>query len=188
MEPELERNRPTPRRKPAPQQNHNQNQNQNRSQNQKREPVHKRVDESAFERRTFSQEASVVLGLGLVVVGFVGFVVDNFLGAHLSYLHNIVHLVTGGALVWFGFKQEQKAKKCALIIGSFFAVLGVLGYVVGTPGNPTMGSMERDDFLWIISPDRLELGTRDHNIHLLAAAILLGAALMKFRRRRVNRF
>ncbi|WP_413576427.1 hypothetical protein ACLVWU_00125 [Bdellovibrio sp. HCB290] len=185
MEPELERNRPTPQRKPQPG-SYNRGPQKGPVQSQKREPVHKRVDETAFERKTFAQETSVIVGLCLIVMGFVGFVMDNFLGAHLSYSHNIIHLITGSALVWFGFKQEVHAKKCALIVGSFFAVIGILGYVVGTPGIPTVGRTERDDFLWIVSPERLEMGTRDHNIHLLAAALLLGAALFKFRRRRLE--
>ncbi|WP_413292092.1 hypothetical protein ACLSU7_11815 [Bdellovibrio sp. HCB185ZH] len=148
------------------------------------ETIRKGQLEGVLERKTFAQETSVFVGTALVVFGFVGFVVDNLLGAHLSPAHNVIHLVAGALLVWFGFNSEQRAKKCSLICGSFFGVLGVLGFIVGTPGMPSVGTLVRDDSLWLLSPEQLEFGSKDHVIHLVLAAALVGGALMKFRRLR----
>ncbi|MEK2689450.1 hypothetical protein [Bdellovibrio sp. GT3] len=175
MEPELQRNRPTPQRKPV-----------YRPENKKNEPIRKHVDESAFEQKSFAQESSVIVGTCLIVSGFIGFVMTNFLGMHLTPAHNMILLVSGAALVAMGFKKEPVARKCAMIVGAFFAVIGVLGYVVGAPGIATTGNMQRDDFLWIVSPEVLEMGSRDHNIHLLTAAILLACSIMRFKRRKLQ--
>lgn len=148
------------------------------------ETIRKGQLQGALERKTFAQETSVFVGTTVVVLGFLGHVVDNLLGMHLSYSHNIIHLVAGALLVLFGFKSERQAKKCSLIVGSFFAVLGVLGFIVGTPGMPTVGNIVRDDSLWLISPEHLELGSRDHVVHLVIAVALIGGAAMKFNRLR----
>ncbi|QDK43686.1 hypothetical protein DOM22_00125 [Bdellovibrio sp. ZAP7] len=148
------------------------------------ETIKKGQLEGVLERKTFAQETSVFVGTALVVFSLLGFVVDNLLGAHLSPAHNVIHLVAGALLVWFGFSSEQKAKKCSLIFGAFYAVLGVLGFMVGTPGMPSVGNLVRDDSLWLVVPEHLELGSTDHLIHLLLAAVLIGGALMKFRRLR----
>lgn len=148
------------------------------------ETIKKGQLEGALERKTFAQEVSVFVGTALVVFGFVGYVVDNLLGAHLTPAHNLIHLLSGAFLVWFGFRNENHAKKCSIIFGSFYGVLGVLGFIVGTPGMPNVGNLVRDDSLWLVSPEHLELGSTDHFIHLTLAAILLGGALLKFRRLR----
>ncbi|UYL10527.1 DUF4383 domain-containing protein [Bdellovibrio sp. SKB1291214] len=180
MQPELERNRSNPRyKKDAPTTLRGKLREEFDIQS---ETIKKGQLQGVLERKTYAQETSVFVGTALVVVGFIGFVVDNLLGMHLSHSHNLIHLISGILLAWFGFKNEQRAKKCSLIFGSFYAVLGVLGFIVGTPGMPNVGHLVRDDSLWMISPDKLELGSRDHVIHLVIAAALIGGALIKFRR------
>jgi hypothetical protein len=182
MQPDLERNRSNPRaNKQAPTTIRGRLRDEFDIQS---ETIKKGQLQGVLERKTFAQETSVFIGTSLVVVGFIGFVVDNLMGMHLSYAHNLIHLVGGALLVWFGFKNERQAKKCSLVLGSFYGVLGVLGFIVGTPGMPTVGSLIRDDSLWLISPEHLELGSRDHVVHLIVAAALLGGALFKFRRMR----
>src|SRR5919199_1380708 len=44
-----------------------------------------------------------ILGVVFVLVGLCGFVAPNLLGAHLTTMHNIVHLVSGAAALYFGF-------------------------------------------------------------------------------------
>lgn len=182
MQPELERNRSNPRyKKDAPTTLRGKLKDEFDIQS---ETIKKGQLEGVLERKTFAQEFSVFIGTALVVVGFIGFVVDNLMGMHLSSPHNFIHLIGGALLVWFGFKSERQAKKCALIFGAFYAVLGVLGFIVGTPGMPNVGHLVRDDSLWMVSPEHLELGSRDHVIHLVIAAALIGGALIKFRRLR----
>ncbi|WP_413559228.1 hypothetical protein [Bdellovibrio sp. HCB209] len=183
MEPELERNRSNPRAKPpgAKQTLRGRISDEINSQS---EVIRKGQLQGVIERKTYAQETGVVTGILLVTTGLIGTVVDNFLGAHLSLYSNLIFFITGGMLVWAGLSSEVRAKKFSFAIGSFYAVLGVLGFIVGTPGMPTIGRIVRDDSLWLLVPEHLEFGTRDHAIHLLIAAALFCGAVLKFNRRR----
>ncbi|MBO9667210.1 MAG: DUF4383 domain-containing protein [Bdellovibrio sp.] len=178
MEPELERSKePNPRRIVIP------------SPNEPAPPASRYSPEAApetitFERRTYARETCVILGVLLMTVGLVGFVMDNFLDAHLSYAHNVVHLLSGALAVWFGTKSEIAAKRYAYIFGSIYGLLGVLGFVVGVPGRPSMGALAEDRFLWRIVPEKLEFASRDHIIHLILGAVFLLSGLILFRRKK----
>ena len=176
MEPELERNRPTTPRKPEPAPK-----TQEPTQKTIHEPIRSTVQ---FERRTYAREVCTVLGVLLLLVGFVGMVVDDFLTLHLSYVHNLIHIVSGALAVWFGVRSEASAKRFAYLFGSIYTLLGVLGFVVGVHGMASIGEIKEDDFLWTITPEKLELGTNDHIVHLLIGIIFLASGLIMFRRRR----
>ncbi|MGE5085607.1 MAG: DUF4383 domain-containing protein [Bacillota bacterium] len=176
MEPELERKRPTTPQKPE-------------AGSQSQQPVEKSVLEplqgsEQFERRTYAREVCTVLGVLLLSVGFVGMVVDDFLTLHLSYVHNLIHMVSGALAIWFGVHSEAGAKRFSYLFGTLYTVLGVLGFVVGVRGVASIGEIKEDSFLWIISPGRFELGTNDHVIHLLIGIAFLAAGLIMFKRRR----
>lgn len=129
-------------------------------------------------QKNYAQEVSVVMGASLLIIGLLGFVMDNLFGAHLSYSHNVIHVITGALAVWFGFNSVTTAKRFSYIFGVFYGALGLLGFVAGVPGMPTVGSINEDRFLWRIVPETLELGTADHSMHIIFAAIfILGAAL-----------
>ncbi|MFM6926844.1 MAG: DUF4383 domain-containing protein [Bdellovibrio sp.] len=168
MEPELERNRPTTQRKPT---------------TITHGPIRTSIP---FERRTYAREVCMVLGVLLLSVGFVGMVVDDFLMLHLSYVHNVIHIVSGALAIWFGVRSETSAKRFAYLFGFVYTLLGVLGFVVGVHGMATLGEIKEDDFLWIISPEKFELGTNDHIVHLLIGIIFLASGLIMFKRRRLE--
>lgn len=129
-------------------------------------------------QKNYSQEVSVIMGLSLVLIGLVGFVMDNLFGAHLSYTHNVIHVLTGALAMWFGFSSLATARRSNLIWGIFYGALGILGFIAGVAGTPSVGAIHEDRFLWRISPESLELGTVDHSMHIIFAAIfILGAAL-----------
>lgn len=176
MEPELERNRPTTPRKPstAPSQ-------QEKIRKPPYEPVRTPIE---FERRTYAREVCVVMGFILVSIGLMGMVVDNLLTLHLSYTHNLIHIVSGALAVWFGVRSEAGAKRFAYAFGAIYGLLGLLGFAVGVHGTPTVGHIAEDDFLWVISPEKLELGTLDHTVHLAIGIVLLASGLIMFKRRR----
>ena len=111
-----------------------------------------------------------ILGVVFVLVGLCGFVMPTLLGAHLTPLHNIVHLVSGALALYFGFAGSLGAARLFdIIFGIVYGLLGVAGFLLGD------------------GPDRmfnvaglLHLGTMDHVIHILLGVIfLIGGFLTK---------
>jgi hypothetical protein len=106
-----------------------------------------------------------LLGVVLLVVGILGFthVLDS-LGAHLSPVHNCVHIVSGVLAMYFGFAGSLSgAKSFCTIFGLIYLLLGIVGLA--------MGELH-------IGP--LMLGKVDHGIHcILGAAFLAGGLFTK---------
>ena len=113
-----------------------------------------------------------ILGVVFVLVGLLGFIMPNLLGAHLSTTHNLVHLISGAVALYFGFAGTLSAAKLfCIIFGIVYALLGVCGFLLG------------------VGPDRmfealaglgLHLGTMDHIIHILLGLLfLIGGFLTK---------
>jgi len=174
MEPEKERLRPRiPQQRPS-----------GPSQPQPVQPEFKKEPEIRTEyetiRKNYAQETSVVLGFAFVIVGLLGFVIPYLLDFHLSYTNNVIHIVTGAFALWCGFQSNKAARTVCFIAGAFYGVLGLLGFVAGTPGIASVANPVEDRFLWRLIPDVLEFGTADHVIHLVVAAAFLLAAIMKF--------
>lgn len=131
-------------------------------------------------RKSYAQEVCVVVGFSFVIVGLLGFVIPYFLEAHLSYTHNVIHVLSGALALWFGFDSLGAAKKFCYIFGALYSILGLLGFVAGTSGIASVANPVEDRFLWRLIPEVLEFGTSDHIIHLLAGVALLLAAVLKF--------
>ena len=109
-----------------------------------------------------------VLGIVFLLVGVIGFVMPNLLGAHLSLVHNIVHLVSGALALWLGLKGTPGAAKTfCLVFGVVYLLLGIAGFVAGS------GDMR----MLAILPGQLELGTMDHIIHVLLGVVFLVGGL-----------
>jgi hypothetical protein len=121
--------------------------------------------------------ASTILGIVFILVGLVGFAMPNFAGAHLTPAHNIIHLVSGAAALYFGLAATPAAARLfALLFGAFYLLLGVVGFYFGVGGwtslPPNMQQGVNDHMIMII-PGVLEFGTMDHVIHLLLGFIFL---------------
>ncbi len=105
------------------------------------------------------------MGVVLLLVGVLGFthVLDS-LGAHVGpgyTAHNLVHLVSGGLAIYFGFAGSlSSAKTFCTIFGLVYLLLGIAGLGLG---DLTLGP--------------LVLGKADHGIHLIIGAIFLGGGL-----------
>ena len=107
-----------------------------------------------------------ILGVVFLLVGVIGFVSPNLLGAHLNAAHNVVHLVYGALALYFGFAGTLAgAKTFALVFGVVYLGLGVLGLGMGTP----------PDRMWMLGP--LHFGQADHGIHILLGVIFLAGGL-----------
>ncbi len=106
-----------------------------------------------------------IMGVILLLVGVLGFthLLDS-LGAHLSPVHNLLHIISGVISVYFGFAGSLGgAKSFCTIFGLLYLALGIIGLVMG---ELTLGP--------------LMLGKVDHGIHLIVgAAYLFGGLLTK---------
>ena len=107
-----------------------------------------------------------ILGVVFLLVGVCGFVKPDLLGAHLSPVHNVVHLVSGAIALYLGFAGTLSAAKAfCLVFGVVYLALGILG----------MGLGGGEGRMWMIGP--LHLGQADHGIHILLGVIFLAGGL-----------
>lgn len=114
-----------------------------------------------------------ILGVVFLLVGIAGFASPHLLGAHLSPVHNIIHIVSGALALYFGFAGSLSAAKTfCLVFGIVYLALGILGLTMGKP-DVIMGVQESRAF----SLGPLVLGTADHGIHILLGAIFLAGGL-----------
>ena len=92
-----------------------------------------------------------------MLVGLIGFVAPAFMGMHLSPLHNVVLLLSGGVAIYFGLKATTAAARTfCIVIGALYGLLGVAGFVALT-----------------IIPGALVLGAMDHLVHLILGGIFV---------------
>ncbi|HJZ68653.1 MAG TPA: DUF4383 domain-containing protein [Blastocatellia bacterium] len=108
-----------------------------------------------------AKTVATLLGIVLIIVGIAGFFRTDLLGAHLGKAHNGIHIVTGVLSFYFGMKGASAAKSFCIAFGIIYALLGVVGYFVGT-GPEHM-----------LELPKLMLGTRDHIIHIAVAVLYL---------------
>ena len=107
-----------------------------------------------------------ILGVVFLLVGLIGFVSPDLLGAHLNAAHNVVHIVSGAVALYFGFAGSLSgAKLFSLVFGVVYLGLGVLGLGMGTGA----------DRMWMLGP--LHFGQADHGIHILLGVIFLAGGL-----------
>jgi len=114
---------------------------------------------------------ATILGIVFILVGLVGFAAPNLMGAHLSTVHNVIHLVSGAAALYLGLAGSLSAAKMfCLAFGAVYLLLGLAGFVMG-------GGHDR---MLALIPGTLEFGTMDHIIHVLMGGIfLIGGLLTK---------
>ncbi|QHC59953.1 DUF4383 domain-containing protein [Rathayibacter sp. VKM Ac-2760] len=122
---------------------------------------------------------ATLFGAVYVVVGLLGFVVTGgvqFLATEgglllgifeVNPLHNIAHLLIGGALLIAGLSTASAAKTVNTTVGAVYLALGVVGF-----------------FLVNTALNVLALNTADHFLHLASALVLLGVGLTAEKRTR----
>ncbi|MEV7767972.1 DUF4383 domain-containing protein [Microbacterium sp. NPDC086615] len=102
--------------------------------------------------------------LGFAVTGGVGFIATQgglLLGIfEVNPLHNIAHLLIGGALLVAGLANARAAKGVNTTVGAVYLLLGIAGF-----------------FLTGTSANILALNVPDHFLHLASAVVLLGVGL-----------
>ena len=124
---------------------------------------------------------STLIGIVFLLVGILGYVMPGFAGAHLNPVHNLIHLVSGVLALYFGtIGSLSSARLFCLIFGSVYLLLGIVGFLAGSPGIPTMPGMEMmglDSRLLRVLPGNLELGTIDHSIHVGIGLVFLASGI-----------
>jgi hypothetical protein len=112
-----------------------------------------------------AKTVATILGIVFVIIGIVGFFAKDLLGAHLSPVHNVIHLVSGLVSLWLGSRGTMSAARAfCLVFGLVYAGLGAVGFLAGDAAN---------DRLLTVIPGQLDLGARDHLIHVVLGAIYL---------------
>ncbi|PWT90789.1 MAG: hypothetical protein C5B55_09165 [Blastocatellia bacterium] len=108
-----------------------------------------------------------ILGVVFLLVGVLGFThLLDAVGAHLTPVHNVVHIVSGVIALYFGFAGSLAgAKGFSLVFGVVYLALGILGMALGTGPQ----------HMWEVGP--LHLGQVDHGIHILLGVVFLGGGL-----------
>ena len=108
-----------------------------------------------------------VLGVVFLLVGVAGFASANLMGFHLGAAHNLVHILSGVVALYLGFAGSLSAARMfCLIFGIVYLGLGILGLAMGDP------AMDR-----MLTLGPLELGTRDHGLHILLGVVFLAGGL-----------
>ena len=128
-----------------------------------------------------AKTVATIMGVVFILTGLVGFVSNDLLGFHLSFFHNAgVHIVSGLVSLYFGLKGTLRgARLFCLIFGAVYALIGVVGFLLGTNQSPTAGVPgPADSRLFKALPGMLELGTSDHILHILLGLVFLIGGLM----------
>jgi hypothetical protein len=74
--------------------------------------------------------ACKILGFVLIAAGIVGVFKHDLAGFQLTTIHNLIHLATGGAALYFGFTTTVAAARMfCLILGAIYLVLGIVGFI-----------------------------------------------------------
>lgn len=126
--------------------------------------------------RTGPQKVCIGGGFAFIFVGFIGVIMPGILGLHLSVLHNLIHILSGVFALWCGYTTALRAFNFTLFFGGMYTLLGILGFILGGPGYPSVGNMEADQYLLRVVPNFLEFGTMDHSFHALVGAFLIFTA------------
>ncbi len=119
-----------------------------------------------------------VLGAVFLLIGVLGFTVtsgvgfasregNTLLGFEVNPLHNIVHLLVGAVLLLGATRGVAAARSANIAIGGTYLVVGLIGL-----------------FILDSSANILALNSADNVLHLVSAAVLLGAGLAADKDRR----
>ncbi|HLL14747.1 MAG TPA: DUF4383 domain-containing protein [Pyrinomonadaceae bacterium] len=126
-----------------------------------------------------AKTVATIIGVVFLLVGIVGFVAPGVGGFHLSTAHNLIHIISGAASLYFGLAGTLRgARTFCLVFGAVYGLLGIAGFLLGAPGTPSMPGMAADGRLFKVLPGTLELGTSDHTFHILLAIVYIVAGLM----------
>ena len=109
-----------------------------------------------------------IFGVVFLLAGVAGFAMPNLLGFHLTTIHNLIHIASGAAALYFGSLGGPGAVKTfCVVFGAGYLALGAVGFVVpglvtSVIGHPPVSSGE-------LMPDNV--------FHIVVGALFLYAGL-----------
>ena len=113
-----------------------------------------------------------ILGFGFLLVGILGFVKPDLLGMHLSSVHSIIHIATGIVALGFGFAASPNAARMfALVFGTVYFLLGVLGFVAPDVVSSILQAHHVRGAAETLAPDNI--------VHLLLGALFVIGGLVR---------
>lgn len=132
-----------------------------------------------FKKRNFTQVISLLVGAALFVLGACGLLFPGFAGLHLGVLHSLILCVVGATLFYNGGWKDNGfyAFACCFGFGAFFGLLGLVGFIFGKPGTPSIGFTAPDPNLFVLIKGIAEYGRLDHILNAIVGIILFGGAL-----------
>lgn len=132
-----------------------------------------------------TQVMSMLVGFILCVIGAAGLLYPSFAGLHISILYGLILFAAGASLIRNGYYNDSwRSFQVCTAFGIFFGTLSIMGFVLGAPGEPSVGYLRTDPLLVKIIPGFQELGKSDHVLNGVIALLLLGGALDWFQVRR----
>lgn len=134
---------------------------------------------AGFKPRNFTQVISLFVGAALFILGACGLLYPAFAGLHLGVLHSLIISVAGATLFYHGGWKDNSfyAFISCFFFGSFFGLLGLIGFILGEPGVPSIGYIRADPHLFVLIKGVAEYGRLDHIMNALIGIILMGGAL-----------
>jgi hypothetical protein len=124
-----------------------------------------------IERYTLARSVATILGAVFVAIGVIGFVAPGLMGTHLSLTHNLIHLVSGTASLYFGLFGTASG---------VYGMLAVAGFAFGVPDQHTVQGIVHgaDTRLLKLIPGSFELATPDHLIHTAMAILYFAGGVI----------
>lgn len=114
-----------------------------------------------------------ILGAAFVLVGLIGFITPNFLGMHLSFTHNIIHLLSGAAALYLGFAGTYSAARTfCFAFGALYLLLGILGFVAPALVSEIINAHHVSNTTNNLLPDNL--------VHLVLGSVFLAGGLARY--------
>ena len=123
-----------------------------------------------------ARKVCMILGAVLLIVGILGFAQPRLLGMHLTPVHNVIHLVSGGAALYLAQNGSRgSVRQFCLVFGGLYLSLAVLGVMAPDVVSAMLG---HDAHL-----NARALGP-DNVVHILLGGAFLAAGLKMPARRR----
>ncbi|MFZ4715313.1 MAG: hypothetical protein ACOYL6_16440 [Bacteriovoracaceae bacterium] len=141
---------------------------------------HNKIHDITFINKDSSQKVCLTLGFALIILGLIGTVSEEFIGLHLNNVNKSFYLLTGILAIWFGSQVNGKNSfYFCVFTGAFYIALGIVGFSYGVPELHSLGdiSNSKEQFLLKLIPNKFELGSMDHTLHIITAILFLFAAV-----------
>lgn len=124
-----------------------------------------------------NRTVAMIAGAVLVLVGLLGFVSDPVLGIfETSLIHNLVHLLSGAALLAAAFigdtdwDKNRNSRMALLTLGVVYALVTILGFIAPNLLDTLLGGTD--------TAELTALNMADNILHLLLAVAFIAIPMI----------